>query len=165
MPIPGILRAFADRGTSIETATPALVFQVASAFGVGFDTLVSHLSVTRNLSDLKAKELRKVGVAGSRNQFLGFAVNEHLLVVDEYYDCKTADVEVGNLINLPKDAEISGALLTPIRNHASGQLFQATSPGICRAYSEAREWSAFIRISRRSYVGLAGYRHLEDENE
>lgn len=165
MPVPGLLRAFADRGTSIESSSPASVLQVASAFGVGFDTLVSHLSATNNLSLPKANALREVGAAGARRQFLGSPVKEHLLLVDEHYSCKTADLEVGNLINLPNDVELSGTLLTFVRSHSSGQLFQAIGPGICRANSQARRWSAFIRISRKSYVGLAAYRHLEEEDE
>lgn len=165
MPIPGVMRAFTDRKTSIECATAALFIQVASAFGVGYDTLISHLNATNNLSDLKAKELRKVGVAGGRTQFLGFAVNNHLLVIDDDYECKTADMEVGNLISLPLDVEITGSLLTPIRMHAAGQLFEATKPGICRVTSLKREWAAFVRVCRRSYVGLAAYRHLENEDE
>ena len=44
MPIIGLRRAFAVRGWTTETAKPAQIFAVACEFGVGYSTLLTHLS-------------------------------------------------------------------------------------------------------------------------
>ncbi|MGH9808928.1 MAG: ImmA/IrrE family metallo-endopeptidase, partial [Terriglobia bacterium] len=48
MPIVGLRRAFAVRGWVPETATPAQMFTVACDFGVGYGTLLTHLSAGVN---------------------------------------------------------------------------------------------------------------------
>ena len=49
MPIMGLRRAFATRGWKPETATAAQMFSIACDFGVGYGTLLTHLSAGVNM--------------------------------------------------------------------------------------------------------------------
>ena len=61
MPIIGLRRAFSVRGLTPETATPAQIFTIACEFGVGYATLLTHLSAGVNiLSRGRAAALRRV---------------------------------------------------------------------------------------------------------
>jgi hypothetical protein len=39
---------------------------------------------------------------------------------------------------------------------------RAVRPGLSRVLRPSANWACFLRVSRRQYVGLARYRHLED---
>jgi hypothetical protein len=44
-----------------------------------------------------------------------------------------------------------------------GSLFRAVQPGIVQASAADGAWASFVRIAPEAYVGLAQYRHLEDD--
>ena len=66
------------------------------------------------------------------------------------------------LILLPSGAETTGAKLTHERDLPDGRLFRTVRPGIVQVSADSGAWAAFIRIAPEAYVGLAQYRHLED---
>ena len=58
---------------------------------------------------------------------------------------------------------MTGASLAYERDLADGRLFRAVRPGIVQASADGVAWAAFVRIAPEAYVGLAQYRHLEDD--
>ncbi len=163
MPPRGVRAAFRRRGISIASATPIAIARVAAAFGVGFDTLVTQLAAQKEISEEASKRLRKSGPAGVRREVLGRDGAEPLHLVDVQFEAETIDAEVGDLVLLPADSE-AGPLLRHIESIPAGNLFVAREPGIVRVWSVPRDWSAFVRVSRPKYVGLAAYRHMEDQD-
>jgi hypothetical protein len=72
MPIIGLRRAFAARGWTPETATPAQMFTVACDFGVGHGTLRTHLAAgVSMISRARAATLQRVTPKAVRADLLG----------------------------------------------------------------------------------------------
>lgn len=73
------------------------------------------------------------------------------------------------LLLLPPGTEATGDGLTFERDLAAGRLFRAMKPGIVRTVAD--NWAVFVRIApiQKSepygYIGLAQYRHLEDDTD
>jgi Zn-dependent peptidase ImmA (M78 family) len=164
MPIMGLRRAFAARGWRPETATAAQMFTIACDFGVGYETLITHLSAGVNLiSPPRAAVLKRTTPKALRAGILGALTPEPLIVADRHRAGPTLDAEVKMLLLLPPGTEATGSSLDYERDLADGRLFRAVQPGIVRASVDSGTWAAFIRIASEAYVGLAQYRHLEDD--
>jgi Zn-dependent peptidase ImmA (M78 family) len=162
MPIIGLRRAFAIRSWTPETATPAQMFAVACDFGVGYATLLTHLSAGVNmLSRGRAAVLQRVKPKALRADILGALTPEPLIVADRHRAAPMLDAEVKMLVLLPPGTEAAGAGLVFERDLKNGRLFRAVRPGIVQA--SVGSWAAFVRIAPEAYVGLAQYRHLEEE--
>jgi Zn-dependent peptidase ImmA (M78 family) len=169
MPIVGLRRAFSIRGWTPETATPAQIFTIACEFGVGYATLLTHLSAGVNmLSRGRAAALQRVKPKALRMDILGVLTPEPLIVADRHRTAPTLDAEVKMLILLPPGTEVAGGGgLAFERDLAAGRLFRAVKPGIFQAV--AGDWAAFVRVAPiqkdepYGYVGLAQYRHLEED--
>lgn len=170
MPIIGLRRAFSIRGWAPETATPLQVFTIACEFGVGYATLVTHLSAGVNLiSRSRAYVLQRATPKALRTEILGELVPETLIVADGRGAASTLDAEVDTLLLLPLGTEVTGGGLAFERDLESGRLFRSVKPGIFQA--RANDWTVFVRIAPiqknepYGYVGLAQYRHLEEDSD
>ena len=134
MPIIGLRRAFSVRGWTPETATPAHIFTIACEFGVGYATLLTHLSVgVTMLSRGRAAALRRVTPKALRMDILGALTPEPLIVADHHRTAPTLDTEVKTLLLLPPGAEVTGGGLAFERDLAAGRLFRAVKPGVFQA--------------------------------
>ena len=164
MPIIGLRRAFAARGWTPKSATPMHLFTVACDFGVGYGTLLTHLSVGVNMiSQARAAALRRVTPKALRTKILGTLTPEPLLIADHHRAARTLDAEVNMLLLLPLGSQIQGESLIHECDLVNGSLFRAVRPGIVQARTALESWAVFVRVAPKSYVGLAQYRHLEDE--
>jgi Zn-dependent peptidase ImmA (M78 family) len=164
MPIIGLRYAFSIRGWIPETATASQIFTIACDFGVGYSTLLTHLSASVNmLSRARAAALQRVTPRVLRAEILGTLTPEPLVVADLYSASPTLDAEVGTLLLLPPQTEAVRDSLVFVQDFPNGRLFRAVHPGIVQVRVAAMDWAAFIRIAPESYVGLAQYRHLEDD--
>ena len=168
MPIIGLRRAFSVRGWKPETATPAQIFTIACEFGVGYATLLTHLSAgVSMLSRGRAAALQRVTPRVLRMRILGALTPEPLIVADRDRAAPTLDSEVKTLLLLPAGTEVSGEGIAFERDLPAGRLFRAVEPGIFRA--TAGDWAVFVRVAPVNknepygYVGLARYRHLEED--
>ena len=163
MPTIGLRHAFATRNCTPETATALQIFKIACEFGVGYATLVTHLSAgVKLLSRTCAASLLRVQPKAIRAQVLGAVVPEPLVIVDRCSVARTLDVETGMLLLLPRGSVLQGDGLAHHVDLPSGRLFRALRPGITQATTRDGTWSTFIRVAPEAYVGLAEYRHLSD---
>lgn len=166
MPTIGLRRAFAVRGWAPGTATPAQMFSIACDFGVGYGTLLTHLSAAVGmLSQARAATLKRIKPKALRAELLGDFTSEPLIIADLQRAGPTIDAEVSTLLLLPAGAEAAGDRLAGERDLANGRLFRAIGSGVVEVSANAGAWKAFVRIAPEAFVGLAKYRHLEDEPE
>lgn len=161
MPRLAVDSAFAKRGWSISQPTPEMIFIVARELGVGFTTLVGHLEQTLgHVPRSTADALRRVRLPQLRARLAGFDVKHELLVVDRHWGRRTIDIEVGDVVVLPSNAEFGGACAA-IERMPVGHL-AALAPGVGSLSIDGRRLPVQIRVSRREFTGLARYRHLEE---
>lgn len=166
MPVLGIRRAFATRGWTPEAATPLQLFMIACDFGVGFKTLITHLSAGVNMMPRgRAAAIGRIPLRELRAEILGFSTTESLTIADCRRTAPTIDVEVNMLLLLPPGTKTRGTMLALERNLAVGSLYRAVRPGIAQAESRVSGWSTFVRVAPQAYIGLAQYRHLEDDSD
>jgi Zn-dependent peptidase ImmA (M78 family) len=165
MPTVGVRHAFASRNIVVDKATPAQTFAVACNFGVGYATLVNHLAYGINdLSPARATELLKSSPKAIRAQLLGKSSDAPLVVADTHWNAKTLDLEVGSSLLLPKDVSVAEGAVKKVAELGSQVLYRAVATGVRRAHGP-NGWASFIRVCRAKYVGMAAYRHLEDNDD
>jgi hypothetical protein len=163
MPTLGLRHALAVRGIDPKTATPIQLYAVACNFNVGYATLVNHLTYgAQMMGRSKAMELLKVQPKTIRQVLVGREEKASLMLADAHWNSGTLDMEVGALVMVPRAAIIEGDCLAPRAMIGQMALFEARKVGVFRAYVPDSEWATYIRVSKRAYVGLAQYRHMED---
>jgi Zn-dependent peptidase ImmA (M78 family) len=166
MPAIAVRYAFTIRGWSPATATPQQVFTVACSFGVGYNTLIDHMTYTLKLiSQIKARELKKASPKTIRQNLLEELSSKPLIIADEQWLLKTVDVEVGYQLLLPKTVLIEGDIISFQASFQESCLFRADRQGVARAYCPDSDWAAFIRVSRFEYTGFSEFRHTEGSDD
>jgi hypothetical protein len=160
MPTIGVRRAFNRRATSPAVASPLQIYTIACDFGVGYRTLVAHLSFS--LDEIEATRrgtLERWTPQDLRRQALGRLDPQPLIILDDLGEARTLDVEIGSGVLAPIGSVVSNTRLVFERRLASGDLFRATCRGASRLQTSHR--SIKIRIMPFQYIGLAGYRSME----
>jgi Zn-dependent peptidase ImmA (M78 family) len=166
MPTQGLKKALSRTHTLAGNATPDQLYAMASAFGVGYETLVSHMSYSlRLISRDRAAQLRTVKVSQIRKNILGFASNDPLVVADTSLEQGTIDVEVGTLVLLPMGTQTESPVIEFVRDVPKGRVFRASRSGLARVSISEQTWGVIVRVSRFQYAGLATYRHLEEPDD
>ena len=164
MPTLGVRSAFTRRGWKPAEATPEQVFAIACSFGVGYETLIAHMTFSlRMLTRNRAKLLSKDSPKSIRERILGRVCADPMVIVDKEWAMPTVDVEVGTLLLLPINANTDGVGLVIEESRAEGQLVRASRPGITRVVVPGTSLAMFVRTAKKEFVGLAQYRHLECE--
>lgn len=164
MPKTAVERAFALRNWPIRGCTPGQVFAISNCFGVGYTTLIHHLSHGLLLLPRDhAERLLKVTPRCAQALAVGWETPETVWVVDSHWVGRPVDVETGDLILLRERGSTEGHCVQPIKQIAGGRLLRATEPGIGRV-EDCSGWAAFIRVSRRGFVGRDIHRHREEAN-
>lgn len=163
MPKSAVNRAFAIRGWDISSCTPLQLYTIAGLFGVGYTTLINHLSSTLNLLPRpRANELAKVPPRKIRSAHLGREIKEDLTLVDTHWSGRPIDIQVGDLIQLPVGVVCEGNCTQLCESGEEALLFRGAVPGVGRFHQPSTGWSTYVRVARRDYVGRSIFRHLED---
>lgn len=166
MPKLGILKAFADHKLDVTTASPTAVYTVASQFGVGFTTLVNHLSRTlRVMPEARAERLLKATPKRIREELLGTDSPGELVIVDKYWRGRAIDLSVGDHVALPIGSHVEGETVRYIERRPVGDIYRAERVGRGRIEDPSSAMAAYVRVSRFQYEGRAMFRHLEECDE
>jgi Zn-dependent peptidase ImmA (M78 family) len=166
MPQRAVTRAFVTRGWTHLAPTPDQVFVVGCSFGVGYETLVTHMTHgLRFLSRAQATQLRRSTLPAIRSSILGYPSKSPLVVADRQYSMDTLDVEQGTLLLLPGRATPESSTLQLEAIMPTGALFRATRPGLSQVRVPNSDWAVNVRVSRFQYVGLSQFRHLEEADD
>ncbi|MDE0069116.1 MAG: ImmA/IrrE family metallo-endopeptidase [Caldilineaceae bacterium] len=162
MPKMAVFKAFAVRGWRLEESSPAQVYLIAGYFGVGYTTLIYHLrSALQVLPSTRAQALLKVSPRDAQSLLLGFRMPDRVVEVDSCWTGRAVDVEVDDFIFVRSEAKAEGSCIEPSLDVEHGRLFRAARPGLGRLEAGAA-MSAFVRVSRRDFVGRSLYRHWEE---
>lgn len=166
MPTLGLREAFVRRKLDPNQASAEELYAIACNFGVGQATLVNHLAYGIGMiTQARRDSLGKITPKMIRTQLLGEVVSEHLTIADVHWNAATLDAEQGSLLLLPAAVVADTAMLMPERSLPLGRVFRAIKPGITRVAIPGTSWATYIRIAPLRYVGLARYRHLEDDTD
>ena len=123
-------------------------------------------STLRMLTRSEANALRKVRPKSIRCELMGENIAENIIVADEHWYGRAIDIEIGDYLLLPPQtaAKKQGTSMSlQLLDELSEQtIMRGVLPGIARVHNQIYGWSAYVRVSRRNYVGRSVYRHLED---
>ncbi len=163
MPPWAVREAYAKRRWNPGDCTPIQAYIIAGQLGVGYESLVQHLRYTLHLiSATHAERLLETTPKALRCSLIGNDNSSHLIIVDDVWAQVAVDLHVGDLAIVPANATLEGTSVAIVNNHELGQLIEARKPGISRAESYDQSWAAFVRVSRKNFIGRSVYRHLED---
>ena len=164
MPTVVVRAAFAARGWPISAPSPVQLFTVACELGVGYSTLLNHLTYTlRELSAVTRQELKKWTPQRIRKQLLGDDGEEAVIVIDENSAAATYDVEKTAGVLLPAGAIVAGSALV-FEDHLDGfDFYRAARRG--EATISGVDNSSRVRVMPKQYEGPARRRFLEDPDE
>jgi len=158
MPRAAVIHGFEARGSRNSDPSADAAYEVASWLGVGYSALLYHMHAGLGLlSSRRARELADVQPAEIKERLLGQAPVHDVYIAGPNWIGRPIDLKVGDDLLAPSESHFEGACAArTARGH------QAIRPGIGRLSASDGSWSSFVRVSRREYVGLAAYRHLED---
>jgi Zn-dependent peptidase ImmA (M78 family) len=162
MPKLAVSKAFTDRNINCGAVTSEELYRLACYFGVGYTTIIFHLQ--HNLAMLtteQADELRRATPKQLRAE-LTEQTSAELIVVDEHWIGRPADIRVGDLLLLSPNTRIEGSVLTTATGE-HGLIARGTAPGIARLTDQDESWSLYARVSRHEYVGRSIFRHDPEE--
>ena len=162
MPPWTVKKAFDLRSWATSLASPEQIFVIAGQLGVGYSTLVYHMSRSLQLMSRRtADQLLRRSPKDIRRVLLDGADSDYLLVADDHWDPQVPlDLRVGDYAMVPPVDSIDGSSVKSVASTRRGNVINGVAPGISRL--EARSWTAFVRVRRKDFAGRAIYRHLED---
>ncbi|MFA6965262.1 ImmA/IrrE family metallo-endopeptidase [Bosea sp. (in: a-proteobacteria)] len=164
MPSIGVRRAFNSRGWKPATANPIQILTIASEFGVGYETLLTHLSVTLNDMPRDVRvELGKWAPQRIRKKLLGDGEADGLVILDDHQRCASVDLEEGYALAVPTGATLTGDVLTPRQSIDGFDVYDAVGRG--RATVTTPRWQVEARVAPTRFIGPANYRFLEDPDD
>jgi Zn-dependent peptidase ImmA (M78 family) len=163
MPPRAVREAYNKRGWETGNCTPMQAYVVAGQLGVGYETLVQHMRYSlRLISNTHAEQLLKTTPQKLRHALLGADRTQRLVFVDLAWTKVAIDLQVGDLAIVPKTAKLEGSSAVIVGDHELGTIIEARAPGVSRIELLNKAWSAFVRVSRKDFIGRSIYRHLED---
>lgn len=163
MPKTAVLRGLSARSIRLTQLCPKAAYRVASWLGVGYTTLIHHMGLALNLIPRhEVESLTKVKLPAIRRELLSFECPSHLIVADEAWCCRPIDAGVSDVIKLPPDAQIEGAVADIVHRDDHQCVLRAVAPGIGRVFRPNISWAHYLRVSPKEFSGMARFRHLEE---
>jgi hypothetical protein len=164
MPRAAVLHAFSARSWRIESALPEQFYQVAQWLGVGYSTLIGHVSrQLKLLAWSRADELMGKSLKSIRASLLGQAATTgSVFLIDHHWSNRSVDCETGDVLLLPKDAQSSGITISLSNRRLGSVMAFAAEPGIAEVHLGDNQPSLRVRVSRKGYVGRYRFRYLEE---
>lgn len=167
MPAQGIRKALAQRGWKAADLTPVQVYTIACDFGVGYETLATHLSAGMKLVDFsKTQELKKTKLPAIRRSLIGdFEVSRRLIVTDQKSLSSIIECEVGDHLLVDAFVSPQNDSLRTLPSINGKQLFVAARRGVTSLRLDDSTIFKQVRIMGHQFVGLNRYLYLADPDE
>lgn len=165
MPLYGVAKALQIRRWNPATLTAMQVYTLASHFGVSYRALLNHLHYAfKMVRKCPFDSLSRTSPKMIRSMFCPAVAATHLVVVDEFWQHRPVDLEVGDLLILPKGAEFDSQLLERVP-HQSAFGFPALARLAGIGNIVGRDGSRLLlRIVPKEYTGYAKYRFPVQNN-
>ena len=161
MPKLAVSAAFTRRGWMPRTTNATQAFVVAQDLGVGFTSLLDHMSQSLNLLDrATAERIGKTRLPTIRQTFTSASFEHDLFPIDVHWGSRPLDLEAGDVAIVPGGTSFEGVCA----KLAVGVLL-ATTPGLGELNVPGRTSPISVRVSRREFVGANRYRHLEEADD
>jgi hypothetical protein len=163
MPKLAVSHGFAKRGWDVSACTPEQLYVIAGWLGVGYTTLIWHMSSSlKMMVSGRAEKMAKTPLRKIRCGILKQESKNQLIIVDQEWFGRSIDMQVGDKVLFEHDIVFEGNCIEPVRYSTPKSVYKAVLPGIGRCFSKKGKWAEFVRVSRKEYVGLYQYKHLED---
>jgi Zn-dependent peptidase ImmA (M78 family) len=163
MPKRVIARCFSVRGWSPVDCSAVEYFTIANSCGVSYEAVINHIFLTlRMISYSKAEELKRTKPKDIRALIMGTETKEDVFLVDFHWGERAIDIQVGDYVILPFNTKFEGSCAEYIELGKRGIIYKAVKPGIGKYCNSEKNWSSFVRVSRRNYAGRSLFRHLEE---
>jgi len=164
MPTIGLRRAFNSRGWKVATTNPVQILTIASEFGIGYNTLITHLAITlRDMSQPVRTALEKWTPQRIRKMLLSDDSPNRLVILDDKQTARCVDFEAGDTLAVPSASQVDGDIFKHKQTIRDFDVYAARGRG--RATLTTPSWKVEARIAPKRFVGLAKYRFLEDPDE
>lgn len=161
-----ILYALKTRTLNPTKLDPMDVFRLSSFFGVGYTTIIDHMTLTLRILNQQQRDLlKKITPKVLKTQYGGTPQSE-VIIADSFWHGRAVDMEVGDLLVLHQGAVVEDNPRMIKKDFIDRQpTYVAVSRGYARAFHEGDSWAINIRIAPKQYEGLAQYRFLDDPEE
>lgn len=164
MPRLAVVNAFKVSSQSPETALPIVYYKISTLFGVGYSTLINHMFYALKLiSRSRYQKLLATQVSSIRKDIFGRKFSGNLFVIDDKWSGRAIDIECADLCVLPSNFSVESEHLDIIEQDNKRLIVKATSSGLGRLEDPSSDWSAYVRVSKKGFVGRAKFRFQEDE--
>jgi Zn-dependent peptidase ImmA (M78 family) len=163
MPKLAIQNTFKLRGWNVSNPTFKQIYAISCYFGVGYTTLLTHMCKSIKLINTYTfNKLKIIKPKNIKRDLIGFNTDSNVIIVDNNWQGRAIDVQVGDIILTSHHCDVEGTKLDVKIQKKDSKNFVALGPGIIRIFNNKTGWSSFVRISRTNYIGLNKYRHLEE---
>ena len=164
MPQIAVGRALRDRGLAPSSLTPEQVYMLSNYFGVGYSSLITHLTFSlKLLQSGHADRLKQIQPKTIKANY-GIPAESTAYFVDHLWKSLPVNAAVGDFILIPNDCEFELSNKLELVGRVGTKLVcTAIAPGYARAMDKKTDWAVHIRVSRKNYEGLARYRFMEEE--
>jgi Zn-dependent peptidase ImmA (M78 family) len=166
MPKAAVFRELKNRCIDPNKIVPIQAFELSSFFGVGYSSLIEHMTWTLSLlNSQQRKDLLKVAPKSFKSIF-GSEAAFGLVIVNEHWKDRAIDLDIGDTLVLPSGAAVEDNAYMKHQGFVDEKsVFKALKRGYSRTYTEHNDWAANIRIAPKNYEGLARHRFLDDPEE
>ena len=162
MPRAAVAHAFNARGWRVEAALPEQFYQIAQWLGVGYSTLIGHVSrQLKMLSWSRADELMRKNLKAIRASLFGKSVNGAIYLVDQHWATRTIDCEIGDVLLLPRGSVFSGVAISIAERRPTAVVAIASEAGLSDIQS-GDGWGVRVRVGKKGYTGRYVYKFLEE---
>ena len=161
-----IRRALKDREILLHGVQPMQILRLACYFGVGYGTLIEHMTLTLKLLGPQQRENLLLVQPKEMKAHFGCSPQSDVILVDGFWRDRAVDLDIGDTLVLHQGVAVEdGPCLTPQGTIDGQQRFKAVSRGYIRAFDKSSDWAINIRVASKHYEGLARYRFLHDSEE
>jgi hypothetical protein len=170
MPRPAVEEALQLRGWATHTVDEFQAATIASVFGVGYTTLIDHMTHSLELLSIPVAEaLKRRPLPQIKESIIGFRTNSYVCVVDSQWPSLPIDLNIGDhVLFLDNGSPVPPRFCNPdvLKQRAgvacAGTLWEAQSQGQTRA-ELPNGVSTVVRVKKRDFVGLAKWQYLAEE--
>jgi len=161
MPSSVVKRATNDIGASFQNLSNEQVYILSKYLGVSYLALVNQMHFSLNLIDRNSYDRLKRGkLPQVKQNLLQKKTDAEVFIVGNWWRERAIDISVGDHLIFDGIITIEGSSLEG-SGGAERIVYQAIKPGITKV-SNNNGWSAFVRVSKRKFVGMYQYMHEED---
>ncbi|WP_086930223.1 ImmA/IrrE family metallo-endopeptidase [Agarilytica rhodophyticola] len=149
-------------GVEAENITPKDAYILSKYFGVSYRGFIGHITYNLRIITYKHyQSLKNAKLPDIRYEIIGQKTKNQIFFVDQWWDDKAIELEVGDFIVSKKSLAVDGPNIIELALSDTFNIYTAVAPGITRLFND--NWSCFAKVSRLKFHGFYQYKYDEDE--